>query len=717
VASADVETERGPEGVVVHFRLVAAERIFAAPTPQEAKARVAEVRVRGNRRIESGAIQARIATRPGGPYSPAQIAKDVKEVHSLGFFRDVRVFHEPSPRGWIVIFEVEESPVVRQISISGNESVESDKIRDILTLTTGSTLDYPLLFENRGRIEALYRAEGFFLADVEFEIEPIGEASVGIHFQVTENEKLRLKRVVFTGNEHFSDRELREEFQTKPWRFWSYATSWFDRSGTYSEPLFIQDLRAVEKRYTDAGFLRVEVGRPDVVPQEGGLIVTVSIREGQRFRAGTIDVSGDATVDIEVLREKLNLKEGEIFNRSYLTEDVSQLTEHYTDRGFYFASVTPLTRLAEEAGTVDVVFEIHKGPLYFIRRIDVAGNTMTVDSVVRREIPIVEGQLYSQRAILLARARVQRLGFFEEVEFDMKPTDEPDQLDLEVSVVERPTGSFSFGAGYSSQDNFVFMGSLSQSNLFGRGYAAQLSADLGGRSQRFFLSFSDPRAFGSTFSLGTTIFRTTVRFEDFEQEQIGADLVLGHALTEDNRSRGGDLQGATAGFADQQPGGPFLLGRHTRRPPGADPGPSAGRIARVLGSRFLLAIPARRGAGRVVPRCSPLALRPLDLRRERARGLHDALQRDRRLRLSAQRRRSPRLQPAAPGRDRHRHRTAAVGALLPRRPGDLPAPRLQEPLRGSSPRDSLQGQLRSLSPRWPRRRREGGRWGVKIPRS
>jgi outer membrane protein insertion porin family len=275
-----------------------------------------------------------------------------------------------------------------------------------------------------------------------------------------------------------------------------------------------------------------------VVPKEGGLIVAVSIREGQRFRAGTIDVSGDATVDIEALREKLNLKEGEIFNRSYLTEDVSQLTEHYTDRGFYFASVTPLTRLAEEAGTVDVVFEVREGPLYFIRRIDVTGNTVTIDSVVRREIPIVEGQLYSQRAILLARDRVRRLGFFEEVEFDMKPTDEPEQLDLEVSVVERPTGSFSFGAGYSSQDNFVFMGSLSQSNLFGRGYAAQLSADLGGRSQRFFLSFSDPRAFGTTFSLGATIFRTTVRFEDFEQEQIGADLSLGHALTEDNRSRG-----------------------------------------------------------------------------------------------------------------------------------------------------------------------------------
>ena len=126
----------------------------------------------------------------------------------VGFFRDVRVFHEPSPRGWIVIFEVEESPVVRQISISGNESVESDKIRDILTLTTGSTLDYPLLFENRERIGALYRAQGYYLAEVDYEIESLSEHSVSIHFMVNEHKKLKLRKIVFQDNEHFSDREL-----------------------------------------------------------------------------------------------------------------------------------------------------------------------------------------------------------------------------------------------------------------------------------------------------------------------------------------------------------------------------------------------------------------------------------------------------------------------------------------------------------------------------
>ena len=135
---------------------------------------------------------------------------------------------------------------------------------------------------------------------------------------------------------------------------------------------------------------------------------------------------------------------------------------------------------------------MRKGPLYFVRNIDVSGNTLTVDDVVRREIPIVEGQLYSQRAVMLARGRIERLGFFEEVDLRMEPTDEPEQLDMNVTVVERPTGSFSFGAGYSSQDGIVVTGSLSQANLFGRGYNTQFSADVGGQTQRFYLSLQDP---------------------------------------------------------------------------------------------------------------------------------------------------------------------------------------------------------------------------------
>jgi outer membrane protein insertion porin family len=537
VADADVETERGPSGVVVRFKVVMAQRILTEPTSREAAGeRVAEVRVRGNRRIETDAIKARILTEPGSLYSPHQIAKDLTAVHALGFFSDVRIFRESGPSGLIVTFEVVEYPVVRQISISGNDNLDSDDIRDVLTLTTGSSLDYPLIFENRARIEALYRSQGYYLAEVSYEIADLGEASVSVDFIVVENEKLKLRKIEFKGNEAFTDSQLTQGFKTKTWKFWSPATSWFDRSGTYSEPLFVQDLRLVEQRYHEHGYIQVEVGYPEALPVENGLIVTVDIKEGPQYRVGAIDVEGDNTVDLDTLRGQLSLKQGDIFNRTFLTKDVEGLQKYYTDRGFFLADVTPLMNRSEKDLTVDVVFQVAKGPLYFIREVGISGNTRTVDSVIRREVPLVEGQLYSSRAIEVARARLQRLNFFEEVELRPEPTDDPQQIDLEVEVVERPTGSFSFGAGYSSQDAFILTGSLSESNLFGRGYAVNLTADVSFRSQRFYMQFSDPYFLGSDFSLSTTGFRTAIRYPDFKQDQTGAEIVFGHPLTEDHRA-------------------------------------------------------------------------------------------------------------------------------------------------------------------------------------
>ena len=263
VADAQVETERGPDGVVVRFNIIVmAQPILTAQTSKQASGeRVAETRVRGNHRIEAEAIKARIMTEAGSKYSPNQIAKDLTAVHSLGFFSDVRIFRESGPSGLIVVFEVEEYPVVRQISISGNENLDSDDIRDILTLTTGSSLDYPLLFENRARIESLYRSQGYYLAEVSYEIANLGEASISVDFMVLENEKLKLREIRFKGNEVFTDGQLKRGFKTKVWKFWSFATSWLDRSGTYSEPLFVQDLRLVKQQYDENGICQCFIER------------------------------------------------------------------------------------------------------------------------------------------------------------------------------------------------------------------------------------------------------------------------------------------------------------------------------------------------------------------------------------------------------------------------------------------------------------------------
>lgn len=538
VARVSLDVERGPEGIALVYRVIRSERLFGSAAREREGAEIGEILIRGNRRIDSDAILSRIGSQVGAPLNENQVAADIRAVFELGFFGDVRAYVDSGETGKLLIFEVIENPVVRQISISGNHNIDSDKVKEILTLTTGSTLDRSLLKANSERIKALYRAEGYYLAEAGFTIETIAEGSVAIHFEVEENEKLRLKKVAFTGNQAFSSSELRRDFVTKLWRPWSYLTSWFDRSGTYSEPVFMRDLRGIEKMYSDIGYLQVEISEPVIDASETGLTVEVAIREGPQFSVGEIKISGDDSMDFDALLGKLKQESGEIFNRSHLTEDVEILERHYTDRGFYFASVRPATRLDPDEQKIDVEFEVKKGPLYFIRHIDISGNTTTIDPVIRRELKLVEGQLYSARDLQISNSKVVRLGYFEDVSFEPEPTEDPAQLDLKVNVAERPTGSFSFGAGFSSQDKLVFTAALSQANLFGRGYGVNLQVDLGGRTTRYNISIRDPHFLDSEFSAGMSLFLTRINFDNFKQRQRGFDLNLGHALREDSTAHG-----------------------------------------------------------------------------------------------------------------------------------------------------------------------------------
>jgi outer membrane protein insertion porin family len=539
IGSATAGTERGPDGVTVVFRLVPAERLVGAGiTPMKPGERIDEIRITGNKRIEADAIRARITTKPGDRFNASQVAEDVRQIHSLGFFKDVRVYSESGPNGRILTFDIVENPVVRQVTIAGNEAIEGDRIRDQLTLTTGATLDLPLLYENRDRIEALYRAEGYYKASVAYEIKPLPNDAVAVNFEVIEGKKLKLREINFEGNEHFDDSELTKGMKTKPWHWWSYATKYLDKSGTYAEPVFMQDLQGVEKKYGDAGYLRAEVGEPKVATVDDGIIVTVPVTEGDRFKVGNLDFAGDDTIEKDVVRKELLLSKDEWFNRSHLTGDVERVTRRYSDRGFAFAQVQPQTRTDETAKAVDVTFDVVRGPLEFVRHVDVSGNTRTVDRVIRREVQLVEGQLYSARSIRNTKQRLDSLGFFEEVNLEEKKTDQPDQLDLDVGVVEKPTGSLSFGAGYSSQDSFVLSGSVAQNNLFGRGYGLRVSADIGGQRDRFYATFSNRRLFDSEYSFSASAYRTDLSYQDFDEKTTGGDLTLGRSLDDANLNRG-----------------------------------------------------------------------------------------------------------------------------------------------------------------------------------
>ena len=372
---------------------------------------------------------------------------------------------------------------------------------------------------------------------MKFEVEQLPSDAVAVHFIVEEGEKSRLEKIRFVGNKAFSDEELMEKFKTKEWKWFTILWTYFDKSGRYSEPIFEQDLKTVSEKYLDNGYIQAEIGDPEVEATKKGLVVTVRVREGDQFKVGAVDMQGDETIDKELLRQALQLKEGQVFSRSLLDDDRERLEHNYSDRGFFNAKVEPQTRVNAEEKKIDVAYNVTKGSLAFLREIEITGNKTTIDPVVRRELMIVEGELYSAAAVDISKARLERLGFFEEVEIAPVNTDYADQMDLGVKVVEKPTGSLSFGAGYSSRDGFIVSGSVSQSNLFGRGYQGSIVADVGGRTNRFFLTLGDSYFLGSNWGLSGQLFRTALDYPGFDLDQYGGELVTSHFLNENGTAR------------------------------------------------------------------------------------------------------------------------------------------------------------------------------------
>ncbi len=493
---------------------------------------VSEIRVSGNRRIEADAVRAAVGTRVGRPLQRYRIGEDIRRVYELGFFRRVEVLATDAPDGVIITFLVEEYPVIREVAISGNDSLPNDDIRDQLTITVGSTIDYPLLLQNKQRIEDLYKASGFYQVEVDYTVENLREDAVSVNFEVLEGRKLRLVSVEFQGNNTMTAEELMAVVQTKPWGRLSFATRFWDHSGVYAEPIFFQDLDRVSRLYMDNGFIRVRVGEPEVDVLDDGIRVRVPISEGPQYNVGTVDVAGDETMDTDELIGLVTMKPGAVFSRSDLSADVETLRSHYADRGFFSARVRPITQVDQDTLEVNSAFEVEKGELYFVDRIEVKGNARTRDQVVRRELGLAEGELYSARALERSRARVRRLGFFEEVNLETQEMEGTQRLRVDVDVVERPTGSFSFGAGVGSVDGFVATASVRQDNLFGKGYGVQVSADLGSTNQRASVRFVDPYFMGTPAGFSAALNFTDLEFVDFDQTILGFELATSYPLDE-----------------------------------------------------------------------------------------------------------------------------------------------------------------------------------------
>lgn len=491
---------------------------------------VEEIRVEGNERIEAETVRSYLPVVPGDEADTRAINRSLKSLFATGLFADVAIRRE----GGALIVSVVENPIVNRVVFEGNRTIEDDALAPEIKLKPREVYTRPRVRADVQRLTDIYRLSGRFAVRIEPKIVQLPQNRVDLVFEIDEGSVTDIRRIDFVGNEHFSDGDLKEVIQTTESAWYRF----FTRNDTYDPDRLAFDRELLRRFYLAEGYadFRVASAVAELTREGGEFFITFSLEEGERYRIGTVDVESMLRdLDPETLRPALGVTPGDWYDADEVEETVQALTETVGSRGYAFVDVVPRIERDREARTLDVIFEIGEGARVYIDRIDIVGNTRTLDEVIRREFRLVEGDAFNSARIRRSRQRIQNLGFFDRVDIQTEEGDAPDRSVLTVEVGEAPTGELSFGAGVSSLDGFLGDIGLRERNLLGRGQALDLSLTVAERRQEIDLGFTEPYFLDRNVSVGFDIFGKTIDLQDessFDRETTGGVLRAGYPLAE-----------------------------------------------------------------------------------------------------------------------------------------------------------------------------------------
>ncbi len=485
---------------------------------------IKEINIQGNRKIESDAIRQRIQTRVGDPFSPEKIRGEVERIFKMGFFDDVMVEAEELEGGLRLIYVVKEKPSIRSIRIDGAEEIEEEEIRDRIDIAVGTVFEPQAVGRNAERIRALYEEEGFYTAQVVGRSEKVSDQEMDVVFEVQEGDEFFVRDINLVGNKGLTARKIRGVMASKERFFIAFL-----RPGVLKRSDLEQDVERIKTLYLDHGYLQVKVAEPEIQidKKASRLDILIRIDESPRFRLGTVEVVGSKTFTSDELVAELKLPKEEFFSRDTLRKDLVTLTEKYSELGYIFADVVPVTRVREGETIVDVSLEITEGLKAFVERIEIRGNTKTRDKVIRRRLELAEGDVYNGTLLREARAVLGRLGYFEAVDIKTGRGSAPDQLLLFIDVKEKPTGRVGLGGGFSTSGGAIATVFLSEDNIFGLGKRISISGTFGTVTSVFSLRYDDPFFLDSEYSFTLGVFNRISTFSDFDEERRGFEIGFG----------------------------------------------------------------------------------------------------------------------------------------------------------------------------------------------
>jgi len=491
--------------------------------------KIQKIEIQGEKKIEADAILARIKSKPGQAFDRERIRQDIIDLFETGYFYDIQVERLSTAGGVTLLYRVVEKPSMVEINFNGNDEVNDDELREIGGLKAYEIFDVTKVQEAVEQMEKLYQEKGYFLARVGYSTEKADEGGVKLNFEIQENDKVKVRKITILGASKITPQKIKSMMVTQEGSFFSFLSG----SGAYKQEAFDRDVQIVNLLYYNEGYVQVKVDRPQVyvTPDKKSIYITLRVEEGEQYNVGRVDFAGDLLFSEAELFESTEIEDQGVFRYDTLQKDLSSLQAKYGDLGYAYANIIPRTRTRESDREMDITFEIDKGNKVYIGDINVVGNTKTRDKVLRRELTILEGELYNETKKRESFDNVKRLGFFEEVNFNTKtPRGRNDLMDIDIMVKERNTGTIQAGAGYSSFYGFVLNGQVNQINFLGRGQTLGASIDYSKRQSLFKFSFTEPYLLDTEWSAGIDLFQNQRALVDYSEDKKGAALRLGHPL-------------------------------------------------------------------------------------------------------------------------------------------------------------------------------------------
>ena len=500
---------------------------------------VSDIRVEGLQRVSAASVFNAFPVSANESVDDRELAQAAKQLFATGLFEDVRLARD----GDVLVIHVVERPSISRIEIEGNSQVAEEDLRTGMAetgLAEGQVLQRASLEEVERQLEQLYHSQGRYSASIETSVEPVDRNRVQVNIDVNEGAVAKIRQINIVGNEAFSDDALRDLIQLEDRPGWLFG--WFS-DDEYSREKLAGDLETLRSYYLNRGYVNFAITSTQVAisPDKSKIYVTVNVDEGRRYRIDDIRFAGDLILPESQARSLVTAESGDIYSRSTLTESAEALRQALGAEGFAFANVESVPEVDEGGDTVDVTFRVDPGRRAYVRRINFEGNTTTQDEVLRREMIQMEGAPASTDKISQSRQRLERLGFFRQVDVETRPVaGEPDQVDVTYTVEEQPSGSISASVGYSQSAGIIYGASLSQKNFLGTGNRVNVGAQRSDTYTNLNFGYTDPYWTLDGISRGYNLFYRETDYEDsdistYSTDSYGGSIDFGYPINDLSR--------------------------------------------------------------------------------------------------------------------------------------------------------------------------------------